>query len=492
MYFLIILPSLFLFSVRKRIGFRRVFQQWFSSFKQSKRDAIMGSMVVQALLGFSAYVSLTLVFFVYLSHEGGPLKIIEGRFGIALEPLQVSMLTFGILIPLFVGMFIHNTQGMIVGAYSPLLVTVFYVTLCDFPDFQEFNIYCAINVSSFLIGWAATGVFHPKRRLGYFLSHFKILNEHSDVVDVPRIKDGIANVCKRIYGENMIEYARETGNVHVVGSGVTHLGDSDFEFHYNYNSNLQEVKKLLEPLVRKPKVTQYVETLFETPFILQPSHLVKISDILPTIHKDDYFLKDSRLYKVKNVEKGTLKALDLSTDSRQLMAFTGDNFIMLLKVTATNSLNTFFYTLGKLITRIVFVIDKKGAQILIFSYEDSPGLRWPTFRLSVIANRIHQDVQELLETMKLKAESVSGNLPVTIRHPNRAIGLVCFGVRQLPIEKMSVKFESEISKSYKIAESYIEKETRLDRIRRSLITKVIAFLSISGGELLILLTDLLP
>jgi len=408
---------------------------------------------------------------------------------IPLTTLQISMLIFGILVPLFVGMFIHNTQGMIVGAYSPLLVTMLYVTLCGFSDFQEFNIYFGINITSFLIGWAATGVFHPKRRLGYFLSHFKILNEHTDVIDVPRIKDGIVTICERIYGENMLDSLRETRNVHVVGSGVTHLGDFGFEFHYNYNSNLQEMKTLLEPLIGKSEATHYIKTLFETPFILYPSHLVKIGDILPTIHKGDYFLKDGRLYKVKNVEKGTLEALDLSKDSRRLIAFTDDNFITLLKVTATNSLNAFFYTLGKLVTKIIFVIDENGAQILIYSFEDSPGLRWPTFRFSGIANKIHRDVQKLLETMKLKAESASGNLPITIRHPNRAIGLACFGVKQLPVEKMSAKSENEITESYRLAETYIPKETKLDRIRGSLIMKIMVFLSISGGELLILLRD---
>jgi hypothetical protein len=496
-YFIGVLPAFFFLSVRKRLGFKKALRQWASAFRISRADAIVENMVAQVLLGSVAYVLLTLLLFVILSTTAQGTGAVEKLCkNLALQwpcpelPMILSLLSVGIPVILFVGIFIHNTQGMIVGAYSPLLILVPY--FCLHPlSLEDFGVYFIINFASYLLGWAATGVFHPKRRLGYYLSHFRLASSAAvSTVDALTIKDGIAKICRGIYGEKMYESVCIPRNAQVMVKGTSYIAEFSFEFQYKYNSNILEMAAAVKPLTDAPEKTLCVDRVLEIPFILYPSSCSGGAyDERSPNHRRDYFFKEGHLYTMDQSDK-RLKpvALDVSEEKINQPDKPSSAGVTLLRVTATNSLNAFFYTLGKMVTRVEFSMrDSKGLQVLIYSYEDSPGLRWPTYRLSIVANRIHQEVQTFLKsTSKLSGQSTHGSTPIIVQYPNMSVGLACFGARHLPVGRVKLRFNRGIEWLHHLAEASMQEETKLEHVRRSIITKTIAFLSIIGGELFML------
>ncbi|MHA1435539.1 MAG: hypothetical protein ACTSO7_16980 [Candidatus Heimdallarchaeota archaeon] len=467
----VIILIVILISIFRIIGFKGIL-------KRIKDYGLIGAIKDSILFEISIGLFITLIIPVIIV-ACFPNQIIFTSYTLTkphwlITPFMIIFFLVDVPLTLFIGLYIHNTHGMIFTMYSiPLGYLIAW--LIDYPNIFEITPpYLFLAIILWMISWASAGQFKGQKRVGY-----ACLSADEDNIET-KIKDSLEIFASKLNQKGKKKNVEES--VDFKGSNVAIFGDN-FSGAYVHDYMVKYV----------PLVVMFRRLFSKKLGILKLPYAFSINTVTVQELKDSpvkvkYFLHKGSIYEC--IDRNHAKKLaDKKNNTYKIdELYDQTNKVIAILPTCSDIVNAFYFAFGTIKIRLVTAVVKEKKRNFLFSYIWAPGSLVPSPLAYLALSHVSEDL-------------VMKDPPIWLFNFNHDLGskyMVRFNlqpnltsIKPIDIEELCklkgdqipIETDSEIDTFKVIAEQYVESETSLIIVRKKISKAILLALTVIGAFL---------
>jgi len=438
-----------LIQIHREIGYKALFLR---AKKVGLKNFVLESIYFETLVMIIAALLLPYIIlrqFPAITYE----ITISEQLGWVLTPYATIFFLVGTPIILFTGLYIHNTQGMIVSLYGLSFGIVITIIVDRVPYTRILPPYLIIGSIVFVLAWASSGILRERKRLGYAVTIVGDLNTSIIENAISELSNSLrTNIGKKItlIGDYIALSADKIG------------GTYSQDYWISYNPSKILISKFLN---------RQVHPFLRLPYSYYIGEKITFKDFVDLPDKTKFFYWQGDIYeylgnnKVRRITT-RLENINDYLDIKDINLNMQSEVIPILPK-ASDILNALFFRFAKIKIRCISTHIHGKKVSLIYSYIWAPGSMVPSplayATLKIIRDYLKIENEPIWIIFKgdFGTRYLSGISPepklVTIGLPNPD----------------SIDLDTII----KIGETYVEREPKTLEMRRKISKVVVMIIS---------------
>jgi hypothetical protein len=457
----IILLVVIVISVQKHLGYRFIFQRMKD---EGILNALKNSLLFEVAIGLVITIIIPTIIVTCF-----PDSIIFTIYELSkpqwtITPFMIIFFLVDIPLTLLIGLYVHNTHGMIFVMYS--IPFGYLITwLIDQPNVFEITPpYLILAAILWCISWASSGQLKAQKRVGYAC----YITDNENIESI--ISSNLENFAKSLNQSPKKHKIIQT--VDFKGSDAA-ISENDFSgaFAYDYMIKYVPLAVMFRRLFNKSL------GVLKTPYAFSIKTM-SFDELVQSKIKSKYFMLDGKIYEII-VEKPDIKLKDLSSDKNNF------NDIVLssekiknpsMKITAilptcSDIVNAFFFTFGTIKIRLVTTIKDSKKKNFLFSYIWAPGSLVPTPLAYIALDYVVGKIKD-------------NNHPIWLFNFTHDLGSK-YMTRFSPEPVLESIKPLDFDEYKDVAKKYVESETSIIMIRKRVTKAIVVTLSVISSILTI-------
>ena len=384
-------------------------------------------------------LSLLIPYLIIIFVPSFSFEIILGKpFNWHLGTYGSTLLLIMIPIVLFAGLYIHNTQGMIVTVYTLAFGVILAGIIDGLPLLSYVPPYGAIGIIIYLIAWASSGKLRERKRLGYAVTVVEGFKDTEQILSVVR------TIYNEILGRKPKEMKKFIGRYVALADGSIG-GIYSYDIEFSFRPILNMFKKIIG--IRQ-------NPIFISPYCYFLGDAVPFKDFVKLPHKNKYFIANGEVFEY--LKKNKVRCLSIPKKFGKILTLEEcgislETLVVPILPRASDVLNAFFFLFAKIKSKIIIKKINGRNIALIFTYIYAPGSIVPSpsaYILSkLIAKKFGDELKRQTVWIIYKGEfgtkHLSGIAPPPTRMPIAIVPEV------VPVEQI-----------VKIGDLYVESEPK--------------------------------